>query len=52
MTAPLWQAAHPAETLTRLYAEEPSLAHIGIDFSPTLTRLLTALCDGMTRGHR
>lgn len=52
MTAPLWQAAHPAETLTRLYAEEPSLAHIGIDFSPTLTRLLTALCDGMTRAHR
>ncbi|MDT5365004.1 MAG: hypothetical protein QOC69_6766 [Mycobacterium sp.] len=52
MTAPLWQAAHPAETLTRLYAEEPSLTHIGIDFSPTLTRLLTALCDGMTRGHR
>jgi len=52
MTAPLWQAAHPAETLARLYAEEPSLAHIGIDFSPTLTRLLTALCDGMTRGHR
>jgi AcrR family transcriptional regulator len=52
MTAPLWQAAHPAETLTRLYAEEPSLTHIGIDFSPTLTRLLTALCDGMTRGQR
>lgn len=52
MTAPLWQAAHPAETLTRLYAEEPSLAHVGIDFSPTLTRLLTALCDGMTRAHR
>jgi AcrR family transcriptional regulator len=50
MTAPLWQAAQPAETLTRLYAEEPSLAHIGIDFAPTLTRLLSALCDGMTRG--
>jgi AcrR family transcriptional regulator len=52
LTAPLWQAAHPAETLTRLYAEEPSLAHIGIDFAATLTRLLTALCDGMTRHHR
>lgn len=52
MTAPLWQAAHPAETLTRLYAEEPSLAHIGIDFAPTLTRLLTTLCDGMTMAHR
>jgi AcrR family transcriptional regulator len=48
MTAPLWQAAHPAETLTRLYAEEPPLAHIGIDFAPTLIRLLTALCDGLT----
>jgi AcrR family transcriptional regulator len=52
MTAPLWQAAHPAESLTRLYAEEPALAHIGIDFVPTLTRLLTALCLGMTTAHR
>ena len=60
---PLWPAAHPAETLTRLYAEEPTLAHIGIDFAPTLahigidfaptlTRLLTALCDGMTTAHK
>jgi AcrR family transcriptional regulator len=47
LTAPLWQAAHPAATLTRLYAEEPGLAHVGIDFEPTLTRLLTALCQGM-----
>jgi AcrR family transcriptional regulator len=52
MTAPLWQAAHPAETLTRLYAEEPALAHIGIDFVPTLARLLTALCRGMTTANR
>jgi AcrR family transcriptional regulator len=51
MTAPLWQAAHPAETLTRLYAAEPTLAHIGIDFAPTLGRLLSALCDGMTLAH-
>lgn len=49
LTAPLWQAAHPADTLTRLYAEEPALAHIGIAFAPTLKRLLTALCDGMSR---
>jgi AcrR family transcriptional regulator len=48
MTAPLWQAGHPAETLTRLYAEEPVMAHIGIDFEPILTRLITALIDGMT----
>jgi len=47
MSAPLWQAAHPAETLTRLYKAEPRLAHVGIDFVPTLTRLLTNLCDGM-----
>jgi AcrR family transcriptional regulator len=52
MTAPLWQAAHPAETLTRVYAAEPTLAHIGIDFAPTLTRLLTGLCDGMTLAHK
>ena len=51
LTAPLWQAAHPAETLTRLYDEEPALAHIGIDFAPTLTRLLTGLCDGMTQSR-
>lgn len=50
MAAPLWQAAHPAETLTRLYAEEPELAHLGIAFEPTLIRLVTALADGMTRG--
>jgi hypothetical protein len=24
------------------------MAHIGIDFEPTLTRLITALIDGMT----
>jgi AcrR family transcriptional regulator len=48
MAAPLWQAGHPAETLTRLYVEEPSMAHIGIDFEPTLTRLITALIDGMS----
>lgn len=30
MTAPLWQAAHPAETLTRLYAEESAMAHLGL----------------------
>jgi hypothetical protein len=52
MTAPLWQAAHAAESLTRLYAEEPALAHIGIDFAPTLARLLTALCLGMTTDNR
>lgn len=52
LTAPLWQASHPAETLTRLYAEEPALAHIGIDFAQTLTRLLTALCLGMTTANR
>ncbi|MFF4653053.1 TetR family transcriptional regulator [Streptomyces sp. NPDC001380] len=48
MAAPLWQAAHPAETLTRLYAEEPGLAHLGIAFEPTLVRLVSALADGMT----
>ncbi|MGW3356913.1 hypothetical protein ACWDFL_16035 [Streptomyces bungoensis] len=37
------------ETLTRLYAEEPELAHLGIAFEPTLIRLVSALADGMTR---
>lgn len=49
MAAPLWQAGHPAAALTRLYAEEPAMAHIGVDFEPTLTRLITALIDGMSR---
>jgi hypothetical protein len=26
------------------------MAHIGIDFEPTLTRLITVLIDGMTHG--
>ncbi|MFJ3310384.1 hypothetical protein ACIPSA_46870 [Streptomyces sp. NPDC086549] len=47
LTAPLWQAGHPGESLARLYREEPDVAHIGIDFEPTLTRLLAALCDGL-----
>jgi hypothetical protein len=46
-----WQTAHPAEILTRLYADEPALAHIGIDFGRTFTRLLTALCLRMTTAN-
>ena len=48
LTATVWQASHPGETLARLYREDPAVAHIGTDFEPTLTRLLTALCDGLT----
>ncbi|MDX3852373.1 TetR/AcrR family transcriptional regulator [Streptomyces sp. AK02-01A] len=48
LAASLWQAGHPGDILTRLYREEPAMAHIGIDFEPALTRLLTALCDGLT----
>ncbi|MEU3184010.1 TetR family transcriptional regulator [Streptomyces sp. NPDC006923] len=48
LTAPLWQAGHPGDVLTRLYREEPDMAHVGIDFEPALTRLLAALCDGLT----
>jgi hypothetical protein len=39
-----------ANDLISLYTEEPAMAHIGIDFEPTLTRLITALIDGMTHG--
>lgn len=49
LTAQLWQAGHPGDTLARLYREEPAVAHVGIDFEPTLTSLLTSLCDGLTR---
>ncbi|MFE1251203.1 TetR family transcriptional regulator [Streptomyces sp. NPDC058735] len=48
LTAPLWQAGHPGETVTRLYQEDPGTAHMGVDFEATLTWLLTALCDGLT----
>lgn len=50
VAAPLWQAATPPETLTRLYAEEPGPAHLGIAFESTLIRLVSALKGGMA--HR
>ncbi|MFD3505793.1 TetR family transcriptional regulator [Streptomyces sp. NPDC058678] len=49
LAAPLWQAGHPAENVQRLYREEPELAHVAIDFDHTLTRLVTALGDGLIR---
>ncbi|CAM5322467.1 hypothetical protein SAURM35S_04241 [Streptomyces aurantiogriseus] len=47
LTGPLWQASHPAENVQRLYREEPELAHVAIDFEHSLTRLVTALGDGL-----
>jgi len=49
LAAPLWQATHPSATLQRLYIAEPDLARIRMEFEPTLNRLLTAMCSGLTR---
>jgi AcrR family transcriptional regulator len=48
----LWQVAHPTEALTRVYAEDETLAPAwALDFLPTLTRLLTATCAGIAAGQ-
>jgi AcrR family transcriptional regulator len=47
--ATLWQVAHPPEALARAYAEDPAIApDWALDFVPTLTRLLTATCRGLS----
>jgi hypothetical protein len=49
VAATLWQVAHPPEALARAYADDPTIAPTwALDFVPTLTRLLTATCLGLT----
>ena len=44
-----WQATHPLPQLVAAYAEGPAPPpEWTIDFQPTLTRLLTATCVGLT----
>ncbi|MDX3854338.1 TetR/AcrR family transcriptional regulator [Streptomyces sp. AK02-01A] len=49
LAATLWQVAHPPEALARAYAEDRTIAPLwALDFVPTLTRLLTAACIGIS----
>jgi hypothetical protein len=43
----LWQTAHPAPALERLYAEDARLAHSVVDFEPRLQRLLRVTARGL-----
>ncbi|MFI1864678.1 hypothetical protein [Streptomyces jumonjinensis] len=46
MAAQQWQTSNPPETLARLYAEDPLLAHVASEFVPRLTGLVTLLLAG------
>jgi hypothetical protein len=49
LAATLWQVAHPPEALAQAYADEQAIAPVwALDFAPTLTRLLTATCAGLS----
>ncbi|MFF2847358.1 TetR/AcrR family transcriptional regulator [Streptomyces sp. NPDC058001] len=48
IAASLWQTANPPDTLARLYAEDPALAHTPIEFAPRLKRLAALLLAGTT----
>jgi AcrR family transcriptional regulator len=43
-----WQVTHPPEQLARLYEDEPDLRELAGEFVPSVTRLLTATCIGLT----
>ena len=46
----LWQMATPGPELLDLYRSDPRLAHAIVDIGPRLTRVLTALLEGMAAG--
>ena len=45
----LWQFATPAPEVAELYRSDPRLAHAIVEIRPRLTRVLTALLEGLTR---
>ena len=48
LAAPLWQLAHPPKGVTDAYAEEADVPpDWNVDFTPALTRLVTATCVGL-----
>ncbi|GGZ51198.1 TetR family transcriptional regulator [Streptomyces inusitatus] len=52
MAAQQWQTSNPPETLARLYAEDPLLAHMASEFVPRLARLVTLLLTGASATSR
>jgi hypothetical protein len=47
LAANLWQVSHPSDALALTYADEPAVVRTAaFEFAPTLTRLLTATCEG------
>jgi AcrR family transcriptional regulator len=48
LAASLWHISHPPDTLARLYAHDPELAHTAIEFAPMLRRWTGALDTGLT----
>ena len=47
LAAGFWQAAHPTETLARLYKEVPEWGHVALSFGPSLRDLLRATAVGL-----
>lgn len=47
MAGALWQMAAPGIRLRTLYETRPELAHAPVNVEPQLTRILTALLEGM-----
>ena len=52
LAATLWQTANPGEVLTKLYAEDASLAHARAEFAPRMTQILDALITGLAADVR
>jgi AcrR family transcriptional regulator len=46
----LWHIATPGPEVAALYRSDPRLAHAIVEIQPRLTRILTALLDGMPSG--
>jgi AcrR family transcriptional regulator len=44
----LWHIATPGPDVAAIYRSDPRLAHAIVEIQPRLTRILTALLDGMT----
>lgn len=50
LAAMLWQVANPDEKLAEVYRQEAGLAHLMLDFEPTLRRLARATLAGLLSG--
>jgi AcrR family transcriptional regulator len=52
VAAALWQTTHPPPTLVALYAEDPALAHVHMEFVPGLQRVIEVTLSGLLRCPR